>query len=71
MTRIKKRACRDKGALLQRRAAWKKYVVVLSNIEPKTIAGMTSEAMLLAADDGTNVSLRIPDKALKPGSKIR
>lgn len=48
-----------------------KYVVVLSNIEPKTIAGMTSEAMLLAADDGDNVSLLIPDKQLRPGSRIR
>ncbi|MDE1832972.1 MAG: tRNA-binding protein [Candidatus Micrarchaeota archaeon] len=48
-----------------------KSVVVLANLEPKSIAGFISEGMMLAADDGTNVCLLVPDKELQPGSKVR
>lgn len=48
-----------------------KSVIVLANLEPKSIAGFVSEGMMLAADDGTNVCLLIPDKELQPGSRIR
>jgi methionine--tRNA ligase beta chain len=46
-------------------------VIVVSNLEPKSIAGARSEGMILAADDGTNVSIIRPDKELAPGSMIR
>jgi methionine--tRNA ligase beta chain len=46
-------------------------VVVVSNLEPKSIAGTMSEGMILAADDGTNISLLRPDKNLPPGSIVR
>ena len=48
-----------------------KSVVVLANLEPKSIAGFVSEGMMLAADDGTNVCLLIPDREMQPGSRIR
>jgi len=46
-------------------------VIVVANLDPKNIANFISEGMVLAADDGTNVSLLRPDKDLPPGSKIR
>jgi tRNA-binding protein len=46
-------------------------VVVIANLEPKSIAGFVSEGMLLAADDGTNVVLVRPDKEIAVGSRLR
>lgn len=48
-----------------------KTVVFVANLEPKMIAGALSEGMVLAADDGTNVTLLTPDRELPPGSRIR
>ena len=48
-----------------------KKIVAICNLEPATIRGVTSEAMLLAADDGKLVSLLEADKEMKTGSKIR
>ena len=47
-----------------------KFVVVVTNLDPKSIAGFISEGMLLAGEDGDVLSLLTPDKELKPGSKI-
>lgn len=47
-----------------------KEVVVLTNIEPKTIMGIESQGMLLAADDEMPVLLR-PDQKVKIGIKIK
>jgi len=46
-------------------------VIVVTNLEPKNIAGAVSHGMLLAADDGSNVSILRPDKDLPPGSIVR
>ncbi|MGI0100836.1 MAG: tRNA-binding protein [Candidatus Micrarchaeaceae archaeon] len=46
-------------------------IVVVTNLEPKMVANTLSEGMLLAADDGTNVSVLRPDRELPPGSVIR
>lgn len=46
-------------------------VIIVTNLEPKSIAGALSEGMLLAADDGTTISLIRPDKDLPPGSLVR
>lgn len=46
-------------------------IVVVTNLEPKNIANFTSEGMLLAADDGTNVVLLRPERDIAPGSMIR
>ena len=46
-------------------------VVVLANLEPRTVAGVKSEAMLLAAEvDGKPLWLEVPDD-VPSGSPIR
>lgn len=47
-----------------------KKIVVVANLEPKSIAGVISEGMLLAAGDEQLISLLLPDKDMKPGTKI-
>lgn len=47
-----------------------KTVIVLVNLEPKTIFGIESQGMLLASIDGENVSLLQPDKDMKIGSVV-
>jgi len=46
-------------------------VIVVANLEPKSIAGSISEGMILAEDDGTNVVVLRPDKEMAVGSKVR
>jgi methionyl-tRNA synthetase len=48
-----------------------KYIACIINLDTKIIAGIESQGMLLAADDDEKVSLLIPDKEVKIGSKIR
>ncbi len=48
-----------------------KTVVIVANLEPKKLRGVESQGMLLAADDGENVALLMPDKEVKLGSRIR
>ncbi len=48
-----------------------KDVVVIVNLEPKKIFGVTSEVMILAAEDEGIISIIRPDKAVRAGSKIR
>jgi len=46
-------------------------VILLLNLKPKTIAGVESQGMLLAADiDGKPIWLTV-DGDVKPGSKVR
>jgi methionine--tRNA ligase beta chain len=48
-----------------------KLVVVLTNMEPKTIAGVKSEVMLLAADlQGKPVWVTV-EQSVPPGTKVR
>ncbi len=47
-----------------------KYIIVLANLEPKKIRGVTSEGMLLAADDGENVSILTIDKPVRLGAMV-
>jgi export-related chaperone CsaA len=46
-------------------------VIVVANLEPKSIAGFLSEGMILAADDGANVVVLRPDKDIAVGSRVR
>ncbi|AAM07394.1 TPA: methionine--tRNA ligase [Methanosarcina acetivorans] len=49
-----------------------KYVVVLANLKPAKLCGVESNGMMLAADDGgAIVAALMPDKEIKPGSRIR
>ena len=47
-------------------------VAFVANLEPRKLRGVTSEGMLLAADDGNgNVKLLTTDGDIIPGSRIR
>ena len=49
-----------------------KRIIVVSNLEPKSIGGMfISEGMVLAAEDDSNLSLLAPERGIKEGSKVR
>jgi len=45
-------------------------VVVVANLEPATLRGQRSEAMLLAAQDGDKVVILTVAEPVAPGSKI-
>jgi methionine--tRNA ligase beta chain len=48
-----------------------KEIVVVANLEPRVIKGVTSQGMLLAAiSKNGDVSLLVPDKEVEEGSKI-
>lgn len=49
-----------------------KNIIVLANLKPTKLCGVKSNGMMLAADDGGEiVAALMPDKELKPGSRIR
>lgn len=48
-----------------------KLIVVVDNLEPATIRGVTSCGMLLAAQDGTGLSVLVPDRSVLPGAAVR
>ena len=47
-----------------------KKIVVITNLEPATIRGVESRGMLLAATSNGDISLIVPEKSAKVGSKI-
>lgn len=47
-----------------------KNIVVVANLKPAKIRGVESQGMLLAASDGDDVILLVPDKEAAPGSPI-
>jgi len=47
-----------------------KKIIVLTNLEPRKLRGITSQGMLLAAEDGKVVSFLTPERDVNPGSKI-
>lgn len=48
-----------------------KNIVVLTNLEPRTIRGILSQGMLLAADASDEVVLLTVDKPIAPGTSVR
>ena len=49
-----------------------KSVIFVSNLKPRPLRGITSEGMMLAADDGVdNVKLITVDGEIKTGSQVR
>jgi methionyl-tRNA synthetase len=46
-------------------------IVYLANLEPRTLRGVTSQGMVLAADVEGRAILLQPDKDLAPGAKVR
>ncbi|MDD5569163.1 MAG: methionine--tRNA ligase subunit beta [Candidatus Pacebacteria bacterium] len=47
-----------------------KTAAVVVNLEPREMMGLKSEAMLLAAKDGENLTLLVPEKEILPGTKL-
>ncbi len=47
-----------------------KLIVAAVNLQPKSVAGVVSECMLLAAYDEKDLSLLSLDKELLPGTKV-
>jgi export-related chaperone CsaA len=47
-----------------------KFVVAVVNLQPKSVAGVMSECMLLAAYNESELSLLLPDKELPLGIKV-
>lgn len=46
-------------------------IVVIANLEPRKIRGIESHGMLLAAEDSSGaVSLLVPMRKIKPGTKV-
>lgn len=48
-----------------------KQVVIITNLEPRTLMGLESQGMLLAASSESEIALLSPDKPLPPGSNIK
>ncbi len=48
-----------------------KQIVIVANLEPRTLMGLESNGMLLAASGEESLALLIPDKPLPPGCNIR
>ena len=48
-----------------------KLIVVVDNLEPAVIRGVTSNGMLLAAQGSENLSLLVPERPVNPGSPVR
>ncbi|HDI00753.1 MAG: methionine--tRNA ligase subunit beta, partial [Candidatus Latescibacterota bacterium] len=46
-------------------------VIVLANLKPARIRGVESQGMLLAADDGKNLALIVPDREVGSGARVR
>jgi len=47
-----------------------KKIVVVTNLEPAVLRGEKSEGMLLAAQDGDNVVILVPEKDVASGSPV-
>lgn len=48
-----------------------KEIIVVVNLEPRTVMGVESNGMLLAASDEAGPVLLMPDKEVPPGTGIR
>ena len=48
-----------------------KQIVIIANLEPRSMMGFESQGLVLAAGDGEIVSLLTPDKDVPTGANIR
>lgn len=48
-----------------------RQVVIIANLEPRSMMGLESNGMVLAGGNGELVSLLTPDKVLPPGSGVQ
>lgn len=48
-----------------------KKIVIIDNLEPAVIRGVESQGMLLAASDGTMLTLVVPERPITDGAKVK
>ncbi|MBW1980695.1 MAG: methionine--tRNA ligase [Deltaproteobacteria bacterium] len=48
-----------------------KQVIVVANLKPATLMGVRSEGMVLAASDGSSLTLVTPEEKMKPGTPVK
>ena len=48
-----------------------KQIVVVANLEPRTLMGLESQGMLLAASDAEGPVLLVPERPVAPGEQIK
>ncbi len=48
-----------------------KRIVVVDNLQPATLRGVISQAMLLAAQEGESLCLVVPEKPVSAGAAVR
>lgn len=48
-----------------------KQIVVVANLEPRSLMGLESQGMLLAASDESGPAFLSPERAVPPGTSIR
>ena len=48
-----------------------KKIIIVANLEPKSLMGLESNGMLLAASNDDTISLLIPDQDLAPGAIVK
>jgi methionine--tRNA ligase beta chain len=48
-----------------------RQIVIVANLEPKELMGLTSEGMVLAADGEEGPVLIVPEKEVRTGTKIK
>jgi len=48
-----------------------RQVIVVANLKPATLRGVTSNGMLLAASDGSGPSILAPDRSVPPGTRVK
>jgi len=46
-------------------------IVIVANLEPRTLMGLESQGMLLAADCGNEPALLMPDREVPPGAGVK
>lgn len=46
-----------------------KKILMVANLKPRKIFGIESQGMILAVSDGENLSVLVPDRDVKEGSK--
>lgn len=48
-----------------------KEMPIVANLAPKTLKGIESQGMILAASDNGSPVILMPEKAVEPGSEVR
>ncbi len=48
-----------------------KKVLVINNLEPAVIRGVESQGMILAASEGENLTLLVPERPVSDGTQVK